>query len=493
MSSVSFSLTDRYICSTVGNLRAGGLSKTESWISRLEKFAQEELLARIVAIPTSVFCAADTIFHVGSGIAVGGYSLLGRVNIVRKSDQATGAVALAHFRQAGKYAIGTAFGSIAGVIYPDALEWLQSHEDFSTSENIIFSEKALKHIDEKIGKYWPDPLNPRGAFQSGFENGPVHIGAVKWEWSQWKLSKNLDAMKVFVDTFNTDQFLGFKRFREAMASTVYRQPGPRWKKRKVCWLTNEEIKRALQQPQSCWSRFIALLRRCFRISKCAENIFLQNARFFHETTPENLRSILSHKKILVKDDKAYEGAWSSVPKFTGLFGTAKLVLKSTEVERSSTLLKGFTVGKEYWADFSQPIPVTETTLAGIILENPEQGDIETLEKECQELTGRKITVISLKDAIPQINALNALQMGIPEEWPEEDFATASATRVAMRALMPPPPPSGAKSRLRAMISLAAQERKEEKASFVAVAQSVTVSREQQQPAPERLMRFDAAL
>ena len=450
MSLVGFSLTDRYVCARVGNLRAGGLSPIEGWLGHVEKFVREELVARVVAISTSVFCAADTALHIVLSVYVGVYALLGRVGILEASQNATGAAFLAHIMQASKYALGIIFGTVAGVIYPDALQLWQSPRG-PVSNEIVFSDVAMTFIMRRLGQLFVDhyrkDIQPIAKILCP-EGGKVDLAQVRKMWKQWKTEGNHVYMDFFVRIFDSAFYPEFKAFRAAMANTVYRQPGARWKNRTVRWLTDDEIRQALEGSKSCWQYVVDLVQRILRIKTVTENIFLQNARLYHETSEENLMSILKSKQIEVRHKKAFKGAWCSIPTHTGLFGRVKLVLKATgagqSLERSSRLGKGFTVGDQYWAGFSEAVRVDGDTLAGIIVDNPEPGEIERLKEACTEAACREIKVISLKDALPQIAALNSLQLGIPEEWPEEDYGPANAIRKDMRMAMPQPPgPSSA--------------------------------------------------
>lgn len=140
--------------------------------------------------------------------------------------------------------------------------------------------------------------------------------------------------------------------------------------------------------------------------------------FFHATSEKALESILKGKKVEVRHEKAYRGAFVSTQPELG-FGRCVLAFKRN-IERLSSLEHGFTINQNtYWAGFSRDIPVDGNTLAYIILNSRSEEERQTLETQCEQWTGRKINVILVEDAQPKLNEVESLGMGIPREWPEE--------------------------------------------------------------------------
>ena len=203
----------------------------------------------------------------------------------------------------------------------------------------------------------------------------------------------------FAYIFNQDGFERFGTVRKDLADTVY-QPIQHLGNARVNWLSAQEVDRRIHHV---WNQ-VNIKSRPF---------------FYHATSERSLESILKSKKIEVRHEKAFRGAFVSTKPETG-FGRCILALKRN-VERLSPLDHGFSLGQNtYWAGFSRAIPVTESTLAYIILDRGNNQECQELEVRCQQWTDRQIRVISLDDAGDHLRAIQHLDTGIPFEWPSDD-------------------------------------------------------------------------
>lgn len=418
MANLTFSLTERFIINPVLSMRASqpiDPNHPPSLCSKICHRANAEITARCLSAFTSAFAAADCGVHLASGIYKGGYLLLRKWNLPCLSPAPWSTQEIrGHFSQANKFAILTLIGSIAGAAWPDVFKYFQSYpipNDLDDESWADAPEELLQLVE---------------AVRSGKEQAPFQ--SLRNYWAK----ASLENKHWFVKIFSSDKF-DLAAVRLELASMVYRHidknmRGPELAERKVRWLSGNEIDNRIG---TIWER-----------SKILNKGFL-----FHATSESNLESILKSKKVEVRHEKMYRGAFVSTRPEMG-FGPCVLVFRRN-IERLSRLEHGFTIDqKTYWAGFSRDIPVTEDSLAYIILNSccNHENRRQELEAKCLEWTGRKIDVIFLDNAMPKLENVEKLDMGIPIEWPDQGekvggpilrhLKAAAAVQVAQVALAP---------------------------------------------------------
>lgn len=373
MSAISFSLTEKTIIDPILTLRAPlpplEPDQTVGWTTTIWQGIQSELVARVVAVFTSVFAAADALIHFATGVYKGTCLLAG-------ANYSKSAV-YGHFRQAAWFGMLTVVGSIAGVIWPGVFKYCR-YSPPSPSDNFPDAPPFVQEL--------------AAAVQKGDQQAP--FDQLKEFWRQ----SSLEDKHWFVQVFNHNDTESFKAVRAELADTVY-QPVQQVKNRQVKWLSAEEV----EQPiASLWQR----ARVC------------NHSFFYHATSERGLESILKSKKVEVRHEKAFRGAFVSNKPETG-FGRCILAFKKN-IERLSSLEHGFQAGKNrYWAGFSRDIPVTDSTLDCIMLDGGNEQEREDMEARCQQWAGRSIKVVSLQNAKKDFDSIQELNMGIPSEWPSE--------------------------------------------------------------------------
>lgn len=202
---------------------------------------------------------------------------------------------------------------------------------------------------------------------------------------------NLTGKHSFVQQFKHKDY---EVVREVLADTVYRHID---NKRNVQWLNEDAISDKLELNIKGIKTF-------------------SKGFFYHATSEMALQSILTSKKVEVRHEKAYRGAFvSTQPELC--FGKCVLVFNRS-IERLSKLSIGFILDKKtYWAGFSSDIPVEDNTLAYIILDSKLEEERRALEYKCLLWANRKISVVLIDTADQVIKKVEALGMGIPNEWP----------------------------------------------------------------------------
>lgn len=375
MPTISFSLTEKAVIDPILTLRAPlpplvpplESDQTASWTATVWQGIQSELVARVVAVFTSVFAAADALIHLATGMYKG-ICLLAGANYNKS-------IVYGHFRQAAWFAVLTVAGSIAGVIWPGVFKHCR-YSPPSPSDSFPDAPPSVQELATAVQK---------GDQQS--------CDQLKQFWRK----SSLEDKHWFVQVFN-DGIESFKTVRTKLADTVY-QPVQHLGNRQVKWLSAEEVDQ--------------------RIHVCGQASVCNRSFFYHATSERALKSILKSEKVEVRHEQAFRGAFVSSQPETG-FGRCILAFKRN-IERLSPLEHGFpTDQNRYWAGFSRDIPVTDSTLAYIMLDGGTWVECRDLEAQCQQWTGRSIKVVSLKDAEAHLASIQTLDMGIPSEWPSED-------------------------------------------------------------------------
>jgi hypothetical protein len=373
MPAISFSLMEKAVIDPILTLRAPlppiEPDQTASWTATVWQGIQSELVARVVAVFTSVFAAADALIHLSTGMYKG-------ICLLAGASYHKSAV-YRHFRQAAWFTMLTVMGSVAGVIWPGVLKHCR-YSPPPHSDNFPDAPPSVQELAVAV---------QRGDQQAPFDQ-------LKRLWRQ----SSLEDKHWFVQVFNHDGTDSFRAVRTELADTVY-QPIQHLRDRQVKWLSAEEVD---QRTTNVW-RQTSVCNRSF---------------FYHATSERTLESILKSKKVEVRHEKAFRGAFVSNQPETG-FGRCILAFKRN-IERLSSLEHGFQTGyNRYWAGFSRDIPVTDSTLAYIMLDGGTVKECRDMEARCQQWTGRQIEVVSLRGAEEYLASVQRLDMGIPSEWPSE--------------------------------------------------------------------------
>jgi hypothetical protein len=284
----------------------------------------------------------------------------------------------AHFRQAAWFFVLSIAGSITGSIWPGVFKYCR-YAPVAPSDDFLDAPGQVRQLAEVVER----------------EQETAPLGRLKQFWSE----SSLEEKHWFVQVFNRDGSESFKTVRTGLAATVY-QPIQNLRNRHVQWRSTQEVG--------------------------------QRPFFYHATSERSLESILKSRKVEVRHEKTFRGAFVSTQPETG-FGRCILAF-NRNVERLSALEHGFQMGTHtYWAGFSHGIPVTESTLAYIILEGENFIERQELEARCQQWTGRRIQVVSLRDAATRLRFVEQLDMGIPAEWPAGDNETGQKILNTLRA------------------------------------------------------------
>lgn len=137
MLTTSSSLTEKVIIDPILTLRAPlQPNQTVSWTATVWQGIQSEVIARVVAVFTSVVAAIDALIHFVTGVYKGACLL------ARTSDSES--IVFAHFRQAAWFTGLAVVGSIAGVVWPDIFKHQGSIH--------LLEEQADKEIRMPVGK-----------------------------------------------------------------------------------------------------------------------------------------------------------------------------------------------------------------------------------------------------------------------------------------------------------------------------------------------------
>jgi hypothetical protein len=396
MPEVSFSLTERFVIDPTLYLCAPlryPPEKPPRFIEKACSVIKSEVFARFTALFTSALAAPDALIHFSTGVYKGSSLLLKKWTRIGSAAGSSSEV-YAHFRRARLFAVVTLIGSLAGAIWPGVLKYFRyspppppNEESISPSDApdaIVALSKAVQEDKEK------DPFPQLRNF---------------WEKS------SLSDKHWFVQIFNQLPE-PFKAVRVVLADMVYRSIAVSpLSQKQIKWLNSNEV---------TWNGN-------FTFQDVPNS---RNAFFFHATSEKALESILKSKKIEVRHEKAYRGAFvSTQPEYS--FGPCVLAFKRN-IERVSKLEHGFTINQEtYWAGFSHDIPVTQFTLACVIIDTM-YGNEQDFENKCQKWAGWKITIESREAIRWTLDAIKLLNMGIPKEWPQEGEAAGQNILQAMK-------------------------------------------------------------
>ena len=389
MASIPFSLTERVVIHPILHLRAP-LPPTagRTWTADVWQVLQSEVIARVVAIFTSIFAAIDAVVHLSISLGKG-IGLLARAITCQSISNYHLSTAGAHCQRTAWFTALTLVGSIVGVIWPGLFQ-KGCYTPPAPSDD---PTDAPPGIQELVAA---DSSDPTRLDTTDLNQPPLVEFKEKWQRG------SLEEKHWLVQIFSRDDVKGAQQIRQQFASLVYR-PIFQIEEARVKWLSKAEIYHSpiIRTTRYLWDN---------------NQIFTQSF-FYHATSELALESILKTEKVEVRHEKVFRGAFVSTTPETG-FGRCILAFNRV-IERLSPLEHGFQVsGNTYWAGFSRGIPVTDSTLAYIMLDSPDRQECLQLQDRCQQWTGRSIRVISLKDAY-QLPYIPQLETGIPEEWPQD--------------------------------------------------------------------------
>lgn len=349
MPNISFSLTKQVIINQALKLREAPLDTPENPFipGRIGHILQSEVAARIISIATSFFAAIDFFTHLGTGIVKGAHLGLRNLNIRCLSPAPTGKEIACHFKLSSKFLGITVIGSIAATVWPGVLKYFQV-SPFSPGG----TSSDWKSTSETVQALWNQTAD-KGAFES-----------------LWKKA-SINDRRTFVHHLNGDTSDQGEYAKSALIDTVYRR---------ISCLSSQSNQWPSQKDTQV---------------------------FYHATSWQGLEGILRSGKIEVRQDGVWRGAFVSTKPETE-FGKYILVF-NRNIERLSSLSRGFSAGDRYWAGFSQDIPVNEMTLSSILVLT-DYGEVSKLAECCKTWTGREIEITRLTAPISGDKA-------IPKEWP----------------------------------------------------------------------------
>ncbi len=399
MATISFSLTEKVIVNPILTLRAPLPPKEKdqgvTWKESAWQLVQSEMISRIVAISASVFAVADAVIHFSTGVYKAA-SLIAR-KICFLPSRHNKSIVYAHFRQAIRFSAIALIGSAAGFVWPGIFKYFR----YSPPPPTPFLGNISTRVSQLVT-----------SVQNGKEKKP--FTQLREFWRRCSLEEKHCLAQIFSlnsgNTFDGRPTAIFQTVRKELTSVVY-QPISSLADRNIQWLSSQEI-----SPPHSWE---------------SATIF-DHSFFYHATSESALESILKSKKVEVRHEKAFRGAFVSTQPETG-FGNCILAFYRN-IERLSPLQHGFEVGSNYWAGFSQDIPVTASTLAYIILEERNYDKSQRLSDNCKAWTGRAIEVISLEEARHHLDTIQQQHMGIPAEWPSSRDSGGPFGQMVLRTL-----------------------------------------------------------
>ncbi len=402
MDLLSFSLTEKCILNPVLTLRTPPpeTENARELTTKVRQIAESEVIARVIVIFASLFATVDSLAHLSMGAYKSICLHTREICSYNPSEIST------HFQQAKLFAKLATIGTVQGVIKPESLEQYRfSHQPQSLSGPMVDFVSPHSPIVQLADA--PASVQQLAEdVQKGKETAPFDRLKAFWK------SASLQDKHWFVQVFNQDGESKFKTIRTNLADLVYKRIQP-LKDRQVNWLSSNEIDQRLIRS---WKR---------------ANLH-NHSFYYHATSEKALESILKSKKVEVRHEKLFKGAFVSTKPETG-FGRCILAFKSN-IERLSKLEHGFQAGENtYWAGFSHEIPVTDSTLAYVILDKGNQQECQELEQRCQQWTDRPIKVISLEDAKTHLQSIEQLDMGIPSEWKSDNEKTGTMILNTLRA------------------------------------------------------------
>ena len=394
MLNINFSLSESIGITPILNMRAKpALNQAAPTIVRVGSFLESEIVSRIVALALSIFAIIDTMAHL---LAAGYKEISLSVRLARQLpppawDQAE---VETHLKKSLWHLKVAIVGSVGGFILPDVV----SH---------------FAYVAPPAPAPAPVPLVPPPGIQGSpldVQTREIRDGTIQAPFAEvaaiWP-HRPLAERKWFVDTFNQANDPIAQLVRQHLTPTIYRPTSlsNSLGRHNVSWLPQEEVN---QRVNAVWNRHAA-----------------HNAAFFfHATSRDNLEAILRSQQVEVRHQANYRGAFVSTLPETD-FGTCILGFKKN-IEQLSPITRHIPHTAHFrtfrpnntnghWIGFSEAIPVTDQTLAYIMIDGTEQQR-QALAAQCPRWAGRPIEVFRLEDMRGEIQTVENLNLGIPAEW-----------------------------------------------------------------------------
>ena len=404
---------DQFILRPVAHLTApiapvitnGKGSQKYSGISYPRHFLEKQLVARVIGASASLFAGISAIYTITVVTTLGSYLLASRVITFLPPCIYSSSEITSLMKRVPVLVFLTCVGSIIGVIYPKALLSYSFCPHSDEADFDVLMRKAPNNLIALVEKIRNKEENLPESLQNELTN----------YWQNAPLSHK----DLFVRVFS-NEMPNFERVRNFLADTV--STSIRQNSNDLLqWLSPSKVTNAVT---TIYDKTLRQLAKSY---------------YFHATpTLESLESILKGRRVKVMHERAFKGAFVSTQPETG-FGDYILVFKKVQIERLSHLEYGFSMGQDrFWAGFSQDIPVTESTLAHIVLNNGSQGDIQQLKNTVKQWTGRDISVFRKQAIDTPLENIHNLNLGVPKEWTadidsSEDFRNTVFITMQARA------------------------------------------------------------
>jgi hypothetical protein len=354
-----------------------------SGISYPRHFVEKQLVARVIGASASLFAGISAIYTITVVTTLGSYLLASRVITFLPPCIYSSSEITSLMKRVPVLVFLTCVGSIIGVIYPKALLSYSFCPHSDEADFDVLMRKAPNNLIALVEKIRNKEENLPESLQNELTN----------YWQNAPLSHK----DLFVRVFS-NEMPNFERVRNFLADTV---------------------STSIRQNSNDLLRWLPPTQVRDAVTTIREKNLSQIAKsyYFHATpTQESLESILKGRRVKVMHERAFKGAFVSTQPETG-FGDYILVFKKAQIERLSHLEHGFSMGYDrFWAGFSQDIPVTESTLAHIVLNKDSDRDIEQLKETVKQWTGRDISVFRKQAIDTPLQNIHNLNLGVPKEW-----------------------------------------------------------------------------
>jgi hypothetical protein len=362
MISTTFSLSERFIIEPILTWSAPlpPSASEQSLTEEVLQFIESEVVTRITALAFSLFALLDMTIHLGNALYL---TLIDRCTCERFEQ---GKITK-HLIRAAYFLFQTMVGAVLGTLLPTTLKYFLCTPNAPQNNAPNFSNAPSK-IRELANQYQTDT-------SASLEDAKAF----------WK-EASLEEREAFIRVFSVDNFRGFQRVRTGLADTVYKSL---ISTHQVEWLSPNDRRLSLVWNQSF---------------------------YYYHTSMESLEEIFKSKKIEVKYEKDFHGAFVFTAPQQG-FGRCVLALRRN-IERLSELAHGFTnYGGTYVAGFSRSIPVTDETLAYICLDGLGMREAWQVNQMSLKWRGKQSLVSTIPNLREAFMAIDNLHLGIPSEWP----------------------------------------------------------------------------
>jgi len=370
MTAVNFSLTQHCLTFPILRLSAEPLDTKAEPLSiggHLSYLVQSQIITRVMAVATPLFSSIDCLVHLSMGMIKTIPFALNCIHVRLLSSTPLGIEILHHFKHAAKFFVLATVGSAMAVLFPPILKYFLM-SGFDPDGSGVNWDNA----PEKVKELWSQ-VTDTATFRALWDKASI-------------VEK-----RIFVTLLDRDNSATALLAKTSLVSIIYKKV---------------QGSAAHNWPQQQGPGI-----------------------FYHATSSKGLEGILKSRRIEVRHEKAYRGAFVSTKPETS-FGKYVLVLDRSG-ERLSVLQHGFNIGNAYWAGHAGDIPVTANNLKKVLVTDASSREVSTLSRDCQTWTGRSITVESFDSRNSTINA----NQEIPKEWPGDDpHAAAIHQTLRIRAV-----------------------------------------------------------